>query len=73
MADSPKKLKDLKVADLKVELEKRGLAINGTKPVLIERLKGALEEEGHVAEEYNFNEEEKVEEATVEEVETDKA
>ena len=58
MADTPKKLKDLKVADLKVELEKRGLEKNGLKADLIERLRVAVEEEGHDPDEYFFNDEE---------------
>ena len=58
MADTPKKLKDLKVADLKVELEKRGLEKNGLKADLIERLRVAVEEEGHDPDEYFFNDDE---------------
>ena len=63
MADSPKKLKDLKVADLKVELDKRGLQTSGVKAVLIERLKAALQEEGQNGEEIDLNNEEKTEES----------
>lgn len=35
----------LKVADLRNELSARGLDVKGTKPVLVKRLKDALEKE----------------------------
>jgi len=54
MAESHKKLKDLRVTDLKYELEKRGLATSGLKPVLMDRLKSAIEEEGENVDEYVF-------------------
>ena len=56
MAETPKKLKDLRVADLKLELEKRSLATSGIKAVLSERLKEALEADGHNVEEFVFEE-----------------
>lgn len=57
MGDNPKRLKDLRVADLKQELEKRGLQISGIKAVLADRLKAALEDKGFDPEEYDFNSE----------------
>ena len=58
MSDTPKRLKELRVADLKVELEKRGLQTSGVKAVLADRLKVALQEEGVEPEEFIFNNEE---------------
>jgi len=65
MSDTPRRLKDLRVADLKVELENRGLTTSGVKAVLAERLKDALVSEGINVDEHDFN---KTEEATKPEV-----
>ena len=50
-----KLLKDLRVADLKLELEKRGQATSGVKAVLVERLQNLLKEEGKDPEIFDFN------------------
>ena len=50
-----KLLTDLKVTELKSELETRGLDTNGIKAVLADRLQEHLEEQGHDVEIFDFN------------------
>ena len=50
-----RELKNLKVADLKLELESRGQVTSGVKAVLVERLAGILKKEGHDPLTFVFN------------------
>ena len=62
-----KLLKDLRVADLKTELEKRGQVTSGVKAVLVERLQSLLKEDGLDPETYDFNEASCSDDCTIEE------
>ena len=52
---SSKLLRDLKVTELKTELETRGLDTDGLKAELADRLQENLQEQGHDVEIFNFN------------------
>ena len=54
MSDDVKLLKNLKVSELKSELEIRDLVTSGVKAVLADRLKNHLEENGLDPETYDF-------------------
>ena len=55
VVESIKLLKDLKVTELKSELETRGLDTDGLKAELADRLHDHLQEQGHDVEIFNFN------------------
>ena len=71
MSSEIKLLKDLRVTDLKSELEKRGLSISGLKADLVGRLQKHLQDEGVDCDTFDFNsssnenEEEKKEKAPI--------
>ena len=48
-------LKEMKVPELRVELEKRGLSISGLKKVLVARLSKQLEADGHDPDTFDFS------------------
>lgn len=54
MTESAKKLEELRVVDLKNELERRGFDKSGVKATLLERLKQVLEKEGKDPESFIF-------------------
>jgi RNA recognition motif-containing protein len=53
-SEEGRKLNDLRVVDLRAELERRSLDKTGVKAVLIEKLQKALRDEGHDPDEYLF-------------------
>ncbi|XP_037944989.1 SAFB-like transcription modulator [Teleopsis dalmanni] len=60
MVETGKKLSELRVSDLKLQLEKRKMDTVGAKATLVERLEKALKQEGHDPQKYVFKSGDKI-------------